>query len=174
MGARRAVILLTPSPATKAHAFAGAVGARVTAVVPLARMPTPVEVTVLALSQITDLTADSLVALAGGSTIGLGKALALRTGLPQIAVPTTYAGSEATAITGQTENGRKMTIADPRLQPQVITNDPALARSLPMPLTVVSDLNAIAHHGGGPRGGLRSGDPAGRWADPEHRLAQAV
>ena len=36
---------------------------------------------------------DGCVCMGGGSTIGLGKAVALETGLPSIVVPTTYAGS---------------------------------------------------------------------------------
>jgi maleylacetate reductase len=85
------------------------------------------------------------VSLGGGSTIGLGKAIALHTDLLQIAVPTTYAGSESTAILGQTENGRKTTITDPRVQPEVVVFDPALVATLPVGMTVTSGLNAMAH-----------------------------
>ena len=74
-------------------------------------MHTPVEVTERALEQLTALRADCVVALGGGSTIGLGKAIAWRTGLPQLAIPTTYAGSEVTPILGQTEGGAKTTSA---------------------------------------------------------------
>jgi maleylacetate reductase len=85
------------------------------------------------------------VAVGGGSTTGLGKAIAYRTDLPQIVVPTTYAGSEATSILGQTEGGAKTTLTDPRVQPEVILYDAELVAGLPVPMTVTSALNAIAH-----------------------------
>ena len=65
--------------------------------------------------------------------------------MPQIVIPTTYAGSEATAILGQTELGRKTTIADPRVQPEVILYDPELLLTLPVSTTMSSALNAMAH-----------------------------
>lgn len=89
--------------------------------------------------------ADCLVAIGGGSTIGLGKALALRTGLPQIVLPTTYSGSEATPVLGQTDGGHKTTITGPRVQPETILYDAELVRALPVPITVASALNAMAH-----------------------------
>jgi maleylacetate reductase len=76
---------------------------------------------------------------------GLGKAIAYRTDLPQIVMPTTYAGSEATAILGQTENGVKTTVTDPKIQPEVILYDAELVRTLPVAMTVTSALNAMAH-----------------------------
>ncbi|HEY0255399.1 MAG TPA: maleylacetate reductase [Kofleriaceae bacterium] len=108
-----------------------------------AAMHTPVEVTARALSQLGD--ADCVIAIGGGSAIGLSKAIALRTDLPQIAVPTTYAGSEVTAVLGQTENGEKTTTRDPKIVPEVVIYDVALTLSLPRALTVTSGLNAMAH-----------------------------
>lgn len=89
--------------------------------------------------------ADCLVAIDGGSTIGLAKAIALRTDLPQIVLPTTYAGSEATCVLGQTANGIKETFCSPKIQPEVILYDPELVATLPAKLTVASGLNAMAH-----------------------------
>ena len=89
--------------------------------------------------------ADCLLSLGGGSTTGLGKALALRTDLPQIVVPTTYAGSEGTPILGQTEQGRKTTIRSPKVLPEAIVYDVELTMTLPVRLSVVSGINAIAH-----------------------------
>jgi len=66
---------------------------------------------------------DCLIGIGGGSTIGLCKALAFRTGLPQIVLPTTYAGSEMTPILGQTENGVKTTLRDMKVLPQLVIYD---------------------------------------------------
>jgi maleylacetate reductase len=145
LGSQRALLISTASQDRNARAFAASVGSRITDVYAGARMHTPVEVTTDALNVAKTRNTDCLVALGGGSAIGLAKALALRTGLPQIAIPTTYAGSEATAILGQTEAGRKTTLTDPGVQPEVIVYDPALVTSLPVALSVASGLNAMAH-----------------------------
>lgn len=145
LDSRHALVLSTPQQEDTAHAFATALGPLCAGVLAEARMHTPVEITEAALEHLRTAGADCLVAVGGGSTIGLSKALALRTGLPQIAVPTTYAGSEATPILGQTEGGRKTTLSDPRVLPRVIVYDPALVASLPVPLTLASGLNAMAH-----------------------------
>ncbi len=145
LGCRRALVLATPAQADTAEAFAQAIGAQAAGIFAGAAMHTPTDVTEAALTELRALNADCLVAVGGGSTTGLGKALALRTDLPQIVVPTTYAGSEATAILGQTEGGRKTTITDPRVQPEVIIYDPELVRTLPVGMTVASGLNAMAH-----------------------------
>jgi alcohol dehydrogenase class IV len=89
--------------------------------------------------------ADCTVALGGGSTTGLGKAIALRTDLPQIVVPTTYAGSEATPILGETDGGRKTTQRSLKVLPEVIVYDVSLTLALPTALSVTSGMNAIAH-----------------------------
>jgi maleylacetate reductase len=89
--------------------------------------------------------ADALVSVGGGSTTGLAKAIALTTGLPIVAVPTTYAGSEATSVWGLTEGARKTTGTDARVLPRVIVYDAELTTSLPVPMSVASGLNALAH-----------------------------
>jgi alcohol dehydrogenase class IV len=110
-----------------------------------AAMHTPVEVTEQALAKVLEVQADCTVALGGGSTIGLGKAIALRTDLPQIVIPTTYAGSEATPILGETRDGAKTTQRSPRILPEVIIYDVDLTFTLPPALSATSGLNAIAH-----------------------------
>jgi maleylacetate reductase len=110
-----------------------------------AAMHTPVEVTERVLERVMEAAADCLVSLGGGSTTGLSKALALRTGLPQIAIPTTYAGSEATPILGQTEQGRKTTLRSLKVLPRVIIYDVDLTLGMPARLSVVSGMNAMAH-----------------------------
>ena len=145
LGCSRAVVLTTPGQAAKGKALAADIGKLAAGTVALAQMHTPVEVTQEALRAVEELGGDCLVALGGGSVIGLGKALSLRTGLPQIALPTTYAGSEATPVLGQTEAGRKTTLTDARVQPGVVLYDAELIRSLPVSVTVASALNAMAH-----------------------------
>ena len=88
---------------------------------------------------------DAIVSVGGGSTTGLAKAVALTSGLPIIAVPTTYAGSEATNVWGLTEGARKTTGVDPRVLPHAIVYDAALTLSLPVDMSVASGLNALAH-----------------------------
>ena len=88
---------------------------------------------------------DAIVSVGGGSATGLAKAIALTTGLPVVAVPTTYAGSEATAVWGLTEGNRKTTGTDPRVLPKVIVYDATLTLTLPVPISVASGLNALAH-----------------------------
>jgi maleylacetate reductase len=145
MSLSRAVLLATPGHGQQARAIAAQIGPSVVAVLPLAQMHTPVEVTQHTLPQVLAAKADALISFGGGSVTGLGKALALHTHLPHIAVPTTHAGSEVTGILGQTEAGRKTTMTDARLQPQVVIYDPRLIASLPAPITVTSALNAMAH-----------------------------
>ncbi len=145
LGARRALVLSTPQQAETALAVAEDLGDLAAGVYSRAAMHTPVQVTEEAEAHAHAIGADCLVAVGGGSTTGLGKAIAYRTDLPQVVVPTTYAGSEATAILGQTDGRAKTTLTDPRVQPEVILYDAELVAGLPVPLTVTSALNAIAH-----------------------------
>ena len=108
-------------------------------------MHVPVEVAVRARAAAARSNVDALVSVGGGSTTGLAKAIAMTTGLPVIAVPTTYAGSEATPVWGLTEGARKTTGVDLRVLPKVIIYDAALTTSLPVDLSVASGLNALAH-----------------------------
>ena len=145
LGLSRALILTTPQQADTGAEFAALLGAQAVGVYSGAAMHTPVPISEEATATAINLGADCLVAVGGGSTTGLGKAIALRTDLPQIVIPTTYAGSEATAILGQTEDGRKTTITTPKVQPEVILYDAELVRTLPVAMTVTSALNAMAH-----------------------------
>ncbi len=145
MGLHRALILTTPQQADTGAEFAALLGARAAGVYSGAAMHTPVAISEEATAKALALGADCVVAVGGGSTTGLGKAIALRTDLPQIVVPTTYAGSEATGILGQTEGGKKTTLTSPKVQPEVILYDAELVRTLPVGMTVTSALNAMAH-----------------------------
>jgi maleylacetate reductase len=85
------------------------------------------------------------VSVGGGSTTGLAKAVAMTTGLPIVAVPTTYAGSEATNVWGLTEGETKTTGVDNAVLPRTIVYDATLLTTLPSDLTVASGINALAH-----------------------------
>ncbi|KAJ3579770.1 hypothetical protein NPX13_g793 [Xylaria arbuscula] len=108
-----------------------------------AMMHTPVHVTNTAVE--FSRAADCIVSIGGGSTIGLGKAISIRTGLYHIAIATTYAGSEMTPILGETENAQKTTRSDPKILPGTVIYDVDLTMTLPVQLTSVSAINAIAH-----------------------------
>jgi maleylacetate reductase len=88
---------------------------------------------------------DLIVAVGGGSAIGLAKAIALNEGPPFIAIPTTYSGSEMTPIWGTTRDGAKTTGRDERVRPLAVLYDPTLSKDLPLRIAVPSALNALAH-----------------------------
>lgn len=145
LGARRALVLCTPEQADAAERVAAMLGERSAGIFPRAVMHVPIETARAARDEAARLGADCAVAIGGGSTTGLGKAIALDSGLPILAIPTTYAGSEMTPIWGLTEAGVKKTGRDPRVLPRTVIYDPELTLSLPAGLSVTSGLNAIAH-----------------------------
>jgi maleylacetate reductase len=112
---------------------------------PEAAMHTPVDVTRRGLDRLRQVEADGIVSFGGGSATGLGKALAIRTDLPLVAIGTTYGGSEMTALIGETENGVKSTRRDRRALPRVTIYDVELTLSLPPNVSAASGLNAMAH-----------------------------
>ncbi|MFV0296543.1 MAG: maleylacetate reductase [Hyphomicrobiaceae bacterium] len=144
-GCARALILSTPFQKGDAQALAAQLGDLAAGVFSQAAMHTPVSVTQQAVGAYDQANADCVVALGGGSTIGLGKAIAYRSDCPQIVVATTYAGSEVTPILGQTEGGLKTTLRDARVLPEVVIYDPDLTLGLPVAMSVTSGLNAMAH-----------------------------
>ncbi|MES2145125.1 MAG: maleylacetate reductase [Pseudomonadota bacterium] len=145
IGGARALILSTPYQKADAEALAARIGPRAAGVFAEARMHTPVETTALALQAYADSGADCIVSYGGGSTIGLGKAIAWRNDAPHLVVATTYAGSEVTDILGETEDRVKTTRRDPRIRPEAVIYDPQLTLGLPVAMSVASGLNAIAH-----------------------------
>ncbi|WP_028474574.1 maleylacetate reductase [Nocardioides alkalitolerans] len=108
-------------------------------------MHVPVPVAERARAAAAEHDVDLLVSVGGGSTTGLAKAVALTSGLPVVAVPTTYAGSEATNVWGLTEGATKTTGVDARVLPRSVVYDATLMLSLPVDLSVASGLNALAH-----------------------------
>lgn len=145
IGGTRALILATPFQKDDAEALAARIGAMAAGVFAEARMHTPIETTARALQTYAESGADCLVSFGGGSTIGLGKAIAWRNDAPHLVVATTYAGSEVTDILGETEARIKTTRRDPRIRPEAVIYDPELTVGLPVGMSVASGLNAIAH-----------------------------
>jgi maleylacetate reductase len=145
VGLTRVLVICGPTHQELGRRVATLLGDRVVAVLPEARMHVPVEVAGRAGDVAASVDADGCVAVGGGSAVGLGKALALERGLPVVAVPTTYAGSEMTPVWGLTEAGVKRTGREPRVQPVAVVYDPALTLTMPPDLTATSGLNALAH-----------------------------
>lgn len=145
IGASRALVLCTLPQKAQAEAVGKLLGSRLAGIHDGAEMHVPIESARKARALAAELGADCMVAIGGGSTIGLGKAVALEAPIPIIAIPTTYAGSEMTPIYGITENGLKKTGKDVRVLPRSVVYDPDLTMTLPLGMSLVSGMNAIAH-----------------------------
>lgn len=141
----RALVVCTPEQSPLADDIATQLGGKCVGVFAKAAMHVPIEVAREAREFAQRVGADCVVAVGGGSTTGLGKAIALESTLPILAIPTTYAGSEMTPIYGITEAGEKKTGKDNRVLPRTVIYDPALTTSLPAELSATSGINAIAH-----------------------------
>jgi alcohol dehydrogenase class IV len=145
LGVRRVLVLSTPGQRAGAERIADLLGTRAAGIFDRAAMHVPIVTAREARDEATRLYADAALAVGGGSTTGLGKAIALESGLPVIAIPTTYAGSEMTPIYGITEGGLKKTGRDARVLPRTVIYDPELTLGLSVPISVTSGINAIAH-----------------------------
>lgn len=143
LGAARVMVIASPDEAQRAG--------WITADLPVVHchdevvMHVPVAVADRARAAAAHHEVDALVSVGGGSATGLAKAVALTTALPIVAVPTTYAGSEATNVWGLTDGDRKTTGVDARVLPRAVVYDAELTRSLPVAISVASGLNALAH-----------------------------
>lgn len=145
LGASKALVLSTPQQRQTAAEIAAQLGSRAAGLFDRAVMHVPIEIAHAAREEAQRLGADCCVAVGGGSTTGLAKAIALTSPLPIIAIPTSYAGSEMTPIWGLTQEGSKTTGRDIRVLPKTVLYDPALTLSLPPAFSVTSGINAIAH-----------------------------
>ena len=145
LGASRALVLSTPEQRDQARMVADKIGARAAGIFDRAVMHVPIATAEAARDEARRLGADCCVAVGGGSTTGLAKAIALVSPLPILAVPTTYAGSEMTPIWGLTEGGIKKTGRDPKVLPRTVIYDPSLTVTMPPMLSATSGMNAIAH-----------------------------
>jgi alcohol dehydrogenase class IV len=142
-----AAVLLIAATSAKPHAdeLAAALGARLAARIDGVVPHVPEQVAAEALRLATEVGADGLVSVGGGSATGLAKAVARTTRAPILAVPTTYAGSEMTPVWGITAGGRKTTGSDPAVRPRTVVYDPRLTVSMPPGVTASSGMNAAAH-----------------------------
>jgi maleylacetate reductase len=145
LGASKALVLSTPEQRQSGLEVVERLGARAAGLFDRAVMHVPIETAEAAREEARRLHADCCVAVGGGSTTGLAKAIALVSDLPILAVPTTYAGSEMTPIWGLTEGGRKTTGRDPRVLPKTVLYDPCLTVTMPPMLSATSGINSVAH-----------------------------
>lgn len=145
LGPTRWLVLSTTGQRALAERAAGILGANAAGIHAGAVMHVPVESVAAAQMVADNLECDGYIAIGGGSTIGLAKALALQSGLPIIAIPTTYAGSEMTPIWGLTEDGIKRTGRAERVRPRTVVYDPGLTIGLPPKIAGPSGINALAH-----------------------------
>ena len=148
LGVQACLLLSTPQQVSQVEDLATIIGEKnVAGIYTKAAMHTPTHITDEALAYASEHKVDCVVSIGGGSTIGLGKAISIRTGLPHICVPTTYAGSEMTPILGETAEGRKTTRSDPKVLPGTVIYDVDLTMTLPPAMSATSGVNAIAHAG---------------------------
>ncbi|SCL27340.1 maleylacetate reductase [Micromonospora rhizosphaerae] len=145
MGVDRVLMIVAPDLVVLGDELAAQLGGRVVGRFTEVREHVPIATAVRARALAAELGADALLSIGGGSSTGTAKAIALTSGLPLVAVPTTYAGSEVTPVWGITENARKTTGTDPRVLPRVVVYDPELTVGLPLALSSASALNAVAH-----------------------------
>jgi maleylacetate reductase len=146
LGMSRAFVIATPgSGARLGKSVVEALGARAAGLHARAVVHVPKAVAEVGLAVARETRADGLIAVGGGAAIGLAKAIALATGLPILALPTTYSGSEVTPIYGSTDGERKITGRDAKVLPRTIVYDPDLTLGLPAAVSAASGMNAIAH-----------------------------
>jgi maleylacetate reductase len=145
LGIKRALVLASRRQQAELGDLASLTGDRMAGMFDGAVVHTPVVVTERAMQVVRDLEPDGVVAIGAGAATGLSKAIALRTDLPQLIVPTSYAGSEMTPVLGETVDGVKTTQSSPKILPEAVIYDVNLTVSMPAKFSAISGLNAIAH-----------------------------
>jgi maleylacetate reductase len=145
IGAQRVLLFGNPGRAGIQRMLASTPEPHVVGIVDRAQEHVPVHLAEQAAKRAAALNADLLLPVGGGSAIGTAKAVARRTGLRILAVPTTYSGSEMTPIWGETEDQVKVTGRDCAVVPRTVVYDPDLSESMPADLRATSGLNALAH-----------------------------
>jgi alcohol dehydrogenase class IV len=145
LGATRILVIASNHEATIADGISAVLGERVVGRFNDVVQHVPVAKAAAAVAAAKDLGADGLVAIGGGSAIGLAKAVRLELDVAFLAVPTTYAGSEMTTIWGRSDGRHKETGKDPRVKPDTVVYDVELTLSLPARIAGPSGMNALAH-----------------------------
>jgi homogentisate 1,2-dioxygenase len=145
IGGQRVLVVSSPGRKADAAALAAKLAGRSVGVQAIAREHVPADAVTAAQQEASRTDADVVLALGGGSAIGLAKAMALAGRVRVVAVPTTYSGSEMTPVYGVTEGGEKKTGRDERVRPVLVVYDPALSQSLARDVTTTSLWNAMAH-----------------------------
>ena len=144
LGYSRALVLATPNQADTGREIVEQLGDKAAGLFNRAMMHVPVETLDLAVAEVKRLDADCSVSVGGGSTTGLGKALAFHMDLPNIVLPTSYAGSEMTNLWAVTRDNRKLTRRDDVVVPTLTIYDPELTLTLPPAFAAASGMNAMA------------------------------
>lgn len=144
-GVRRVMLISTSGRAKLMQRVAGLAGDTIVARFDRAAVHVPESVAIDARLTAERCSTDCLLAVGGGSAIGVAKAVALTSDLPIVALPTTYSGSEMTPVWGVTSKGIKLTGRSTSVQPRVVIYDPLLTMELPARTAGMSGLNAIAH-----------------------------
>jgi alcohol dehydrogenase class IV len=144
-GARRALVVSTPGRSGLAENVAELLGDRCVGILPEAISQVPIELTYRGQARATELGTDCIISAGGGASIGLGKGISLKLGLPIIAIPTTYSGSEMTGFCGITIEGVKRMHESPNMLASTVIYDPELSHKLPDDVSTASAFNALAH-----------------------------
>lgn len=144
LGLKRALVLTTPNQVADGKNVVGLLKGLAAGLFDQCVMHVPQYTVIAATERAKEVDADCTVALGGGSTTGLGKALAVQAGLPNIVIPTSYAGSEMTNIWAITDEGRKVTDRNNAAVPTLTLYDPELTLTLPPKFAAASGLNAMA------------------------------
>jgi maleylacetate reductase len=145
LGSKRVLLIASGSARQAADRAARLLGARLAGRWAEVRSHVTVDLAERARGECARLGADSIISVGGGASVGVAKAITLRLGLPIIAVPTTYAGSEVTQTWGLTEGSRKSTGRSPAVLPRTVIYDPLLTLGLPAAVSATSGMNAMAH-----------------------------
>ncbi|MEO9341037.1 maleylacetate reductase [Mesorhizobium sp. SB112] len=145
LGGKRAVVLSTPGRHRMAQDVADNLGAACVGLLPQAVSQVPIELARQGRVKVRELEGDCLVSVGGGASIGLGKGISLELGIPIVAIPTTYSGSEMTGFCGITIDGVKRMHSSLNMLASTVIYDPELSMGLPLGVSAASAFNALAH-----------------------------